>query len=448
VKKVQKIMQKLYLSPNHKRIINNVYWAVLGKSVNIISGLLVGIFVARYLGPAQYGLMSYVISYVTLFSILATFGLDNIEIRELSKNLTSKEEILGTAFLLKIILAAGTIFLILITLLIFESDSFTFWTVLIYSLSLIFSSLNVIKNYFTSIVKNEYIVKTEISRTIIGAGIKLFLLINELSLIWFIIANTFDFVLVGSGYIYSYHKKVGSIRKWIFDKTVARLLLKESFPLLLSGVAIVIYQRIDQVMIRNMIDTKAVGQFAIAAGITDFVIFIPNVIAQTITPLLVQTREQNIGIYNSKKQQFMDVMVWSSVLMALVISLSAHLVISFLYGAQYSEAIPVLQIMTWKAVFVALFIGSGQLIIIENIQKYAAVRNILGCVVSVLLNMILIPIWGIIGSAVATIVTISFSGYLSHLFIKPYRYLFRLQTSAMFTGWKRIAQFSASKLFQ
>ena len=434
------LMRNLNLPQNHKRILNNIYWAVIGKSVNIISGLVIGIFVARYLGPAQYGLMSYIISYVTLFSIFATFGLDSIEVRELSGAFANKEKIIGTAFALKILLACSTIVLILITLLAFESDRFTFGAVLIYSFSMVFSSLSVIRNYFTAIVENKYIVKTEIIRTIISGIIKLFLLVNKFSLIWFIIASTLDCFLLGIGYVYSYHKKVGHITHWRFDKTVAKLLLKESFPLLLSGIAIVIYQKIDQVMIRNMLDAEAVGHFAIASGITDFIVFIPTVIAQTVTPVLIQARKNDISLYNSKKQQFMDVLVWSSALMALALSLSAHFTIMILYGTQYSEAIPVLQVMAWRVIFVALFAGSGQLIIIENIQKYAAVRNILGCILSVFLNFILIPVWGITGSAIATIITLSVSGYFSHIFIRPYRYLFRIQTSAIFFGWKRIVK--------
>jgi O-antigen/teichoic acid export membrane protein len=261
-----------------------------------------------------------------------------------------------------------------------------------------------------------------------------------MSLIWFIIAITFEFILVASGYIVSYWKQGGALSAWQFDSSVAGMLLKESYPLLLSGAMIIIYQKIDQVMIRNMIDNKAVGQFAIASAITEYVIFIPNVIAQTITPLLVKLHQRDVAAFNFKKQQFMDLMVWSSVLMAMMISLSAFFIIPLLYGAAYSGAVPVLEIMAWKAVFVALLASSGQIIIIEGIQKYAVFRNIAGCIVSVALNLLLIPRFGIIGSAWATLAAVCFAGYFSHLLIAPYRYLFKLQTSAILSGWRRIVK--------
>jgi O-antigen/teichoic acid export membrane protein len=438
VKLKDKIASRLNLTNNRKKIFKNLYWAVLGKIVNILSGVFVGILVARYLGPQNYGLMNYVISYVTLFSILANFGLDNIEIRELSKPDVNKDLILGTAFRLRLLFSAITILLIFVTLILFESDRFTFLMVIIYSSSLILSSLNVIRNYFTSIVLNEYVVKTEITRNITGAAIKILLLYYHFSLGWFIAASAFDFLLIASGYILSYRNKVGSIFNWKYNNEIAKHLIRESFPLLLSGTAIIIYQKIDQVMIRNMIDNAAVGQFAVASQITELAIFIPMVIAQTVTPLLVKARQEDIDLYKKKRQQFMDMMIWIAIGMSVVMFIAASPAIRILYGAKYLDAIPVLQIMAWKTVFVALFVSSGQIIIIENIQKYAVLRNITGCFISIILNLVLIPRYGITGSALATIFTMSFTGYFSHIFIKPYKYLFKIQSNSLGFGLMRI----------
>jgi O-antigen/teichoic acid export membrane protein len=431
---------KFNLTDNQKKIFKNVSWAVLGKIVNILSGLFVGILVARYLGPKDYGLMNYVISYVTLFSILANFGLDNIEIRELSKSKVRKETILGTAFRIRLLFSFVTILLVSFTLFLFESDRFTVLMVLIYSSSLMLSTLNVIRNYFTSIVLNEYVVKTEITRTLTGAVIKILLLYNHFSLGWFIAASAFDFLLVASGYLFSYKIKVGSVLDWKYDKEIAKHLIRESFPLLLSGTAIIIYQKIDQVMIRNMIDNAAVGQFAVASKITELAIFIPMVIAQTVTPLLVKAHQENLELYRKKRQQFMDMMVWIAIGMSVVMFIAASPAIKILYGAKYLDAIPVLQIMAWKTVFVALFASSGQIIIIENIQKYAVLRNIAGCFISIMFNFILIPWYGILGSAMATIFTMSFTGYFSHIFISPFRFLFHMQSNTLVFGLMRVVR--------
>ncbi|MBN2394955.1 MAG: flippase [Candidatus Atribacteria bacterium] len=445
MKIINKIFNKFNFSTNRRKIFSNIYWAVVGKVVNISSGLLVGIFVARYLGPEEYGLMNYVISYVALFSILATFGFDNIEVRELARRSYPKEQILGTALYLRFFFATATILLIIITLLLFEPDHFTFWMIIVYSLSLIFNTFAIIRNYFTSIVFNEYIVKTEITRTIIGALIKIGLLLVKAPLEWFIISSTFDFFIIASGYIYSYRKKVSHIKSWSFKKEIAFYQIKESFPLLLSGAAIIIYQKIDQIMIRSIIDNKAVGQFAVAAKFAEFIIFIPGIIAQTITPLLVQAREENQKLYELKRQQFMDVMVWGAIGLSLATSLSAKIIITVLYGHAYNEAIPVLQIMAWKAAFASFLLVSGQIIIIQNLQRFAVIRNIIGCLVNVILNFVVIPKWGIIGAAWTAIVTFAVAGYFSHLVIKPYREIFKIQTDSILKGYLRIPKILTKK---
>jgi O-antigen/teichoic acid export membrane protein len=435
---VDQILKRFNLSGNRNKAIKNILWAIIGKLTNILSGLFVGILVARYLGPENFGLMNYVISYVTLFSILASFGLDNIEIRELAKGVVNKDQILGTAFNIRLFFASITILFIILTLYLFESDVFTSIMVLIYSSSLLLSSFNVIRNYFISIVLNEYIVKTEISRTLIGAIIKIVLLLLNLPLYWFIIATAFDFLLVAGGYLYSYQKKIGLISSWQFNKDVARILILESFPLLLSGAALIIYQKIDQVMIRNMMDNTSLGQFSVASKLTELIIFFPSIIAQTLTPFLIEAHKSSEVEYKFKSKQFMDFVIWGTIFVAFFISVTAKWIVLLLYGDAYIAAIPVLQIMAWKAVGIALSSASGQLIIIEGLQRYAIIRNLLGCVICVSLNLLLIPNWGIIGSAWATIITVFVSGYLSNYCISPFKHIFKIQSISIYKGWKSL----------
>lgn len=424
------------LSENKKKVFANIFWALTGKIVNMAGTLFVGILVARYLGPAQYGLMNYVISYTTLFTVISNFGLDNIEIRELSRTPENKNYILGTCFCLRLIFATVALLLIILSLWIFKADRFTSIMILVYSLSLYSGSFNIIRNYFTSIIKNEYVVKSEISRTILGSGIKISLLLMKAPLEWFIIATMFDTILVASGYCLSYKKIVGKISEWSFNKAIIPFYVKESFPLVLSGAAVIIYQRIDQVMIGNMIDNKSVGYFATAGKFVDLILFLPMVLTQTITPLLVKLKEQNLNKYYVKRQQFINIIVWISIIISAIFSLSSYWLIKFTYGNDYLMAVPVLQIMSFKTVGMALSSSAGQIIIMERLQKWAFLRNIMGCIICVLLNMLLIPQYGIIGSAWVTIITVAFSGCLANIFIPTYHFVLKIELKALFYGWK------------
>lgn len=425
---------------NKKKIFMNVFWAMLGKVVNMAAALFVGILVARYLGPENYGVMNYVISYVTIFSVIATFGLSNIEVRELSRTPEKKDALLGTCFGIRFAFTSLAYLLLVVTVFLFEADAFTRTMILVYGLSLYTTScFEVIRNYFTSIVKNEYVVKSEIARTLIGAAIKIILLLLHAPLWCFIVAVAFDTVLVASGYTISYTKTVGKMTDWRFDKEVAPYLVKQAFPLLLSGAAVIVYQRIDQVMIGNMIDKESVGYFATAGKFLDLILFLPTVLTQTVTPLIVKTYQNGTkSEYEYKSFQFISIVVWVSIILAAFFSVFAYWMIYLTYGVQYLAAVPVLQIMAWKTVGMAISSSGGQLIIIEKIQKWAVFRNLAGCVVCVILNLILIPMYGIVGSAFVTIITLFVSGFLANYLIPPYRHIFKMECKALVLGWKEL----------
>lgn len=429
------------LSDSQKTIVSNVFWSVGGKIVSMLSALFIGILVARYLGPENYGVMNYVVSYVTIFSVFANFGMDNIEIRELSKHSDHRDTILGTCYCLRIFFAILAYLGIIVSLFLYKTDRFTTLMILSYGLTLFTGTGNILRNYFTSIIQNKYIVKSEIFRTLISAGVKILLLWMKAPLEYFIYAQIFDTVYVVSGYYICYKSSVGSIRLWKFDKTIVRFILKESFPLVLSGAAVIIYQRIDQVMIGNMLDKTEVGYFATAGKFVDLIVFLPTVLVQTITPMLIREKEYHPKIYEIRKKTFVSIITWTAIIMSSIVSILAYWLIIYTYGVKYSPAIPVLQIMAFKAVGMALSSSGGQIIIMEHIQKWAFIRNIMGCILCIILNYLLIPRYGIIGSAIVTIITVLFTGCFANVFIPCYHNIMRIQLYAMFLGWKELSYF-------
>lgn len=430
------IIKHLHLSETKEAIVQNLFWAVMGKIASLFGGLLVGIIVARHLGPEQYGLMSYVISYVFLFQTFALFGLDSIEIREEARGQKPFPVIIGTAFCLKLFFGCCFIILAILTSWMMETDGYTTLLVAIYSLSVVLNSLIVIRNYFTAIVQNEYVVKAEISRTLISIVIKIILLALNASLTWFVLAYMFDFVLLGTGYIMAYRAKIGSIREWQFDRDYAIFLLHESFPLLLTHAAVIIYQRIDQVMIGNMVDKSSVGYFSVAAKFTEVLIFLPMILAQTITPILVKARERNVEEYKSKAQQFMNISFWLSLTVSALVSMSAYWLIRLTFGQAYLPAVAVLQVMAFKTASVALSNTAGAMLVTEGLQRYAILRDGFGCIVCVLLNYLLLPRYGMVAAAFVSIASNIAAGYLADAIVPAYRHLFVCQTKTLATGWR------------
>ncbi|WP_276881528.1 flippase [Bacteroides heparinolyticus] len=433
---LQRLFTKFNTDSTRGKIIRNVFWAVTGKIVTLFSTLIVGIFVARYLGPEQYGLMNYVISIVSLFTVFATFGSNEIVIRELAKKELSKEIILGSAMALRLSLAMICFIGIGIYLLLGNESIETSILILIYSSTIFFSCSEVIRFYFTSIVENEYIVKSEIFRTIIGALIKIILLLCKAPLIAFVFALALDFILLAGGYLVVYKRRVGSIRLWSVDFKFVRTLLSTSFPLLISSAAVIVYQRIDQVMIAKMLDNESVGYFSTAMSFVNVMAFIPVIIMQTTSPILVGYWKNDKQKYERESQRLIGISTWILIILCSIVALLSNPIISYTYGESYLAAIPVLQILVFKVVGITIINLSGQLIIIENIHQLAFIRNILSCVVCIVCNYYFIPRWGIIGSAWATIITVFFTGEIGNIFIPQYHHILKKQNIALLVGWK------------
>lgn len=430
------ITNKLHLSSSKELIVQNLLWSVLGKIINLLSGLFVGIIIARFLGPANYGLMNYVISYVFLFSTFATFGLDTIEIREEARKQVRFETIIGTAFCLKIIFGILMIAATILTSWVMDADRYVTFLVAIYSITIVLNASFVIRNYFTAIVQNESIVKAEIVATLVGIVIKVILLLLGASLTWFLSAYMFDVALITIGYTIAYSTKIGYMGKWNVDWKYAMFLLKEAFPLLLTNTAVIIYQRIDQVMIGQMIDSKAVGYFSVASRFVEVLIYVPMILAQTITPVLVRIREHSQEDYIKKGQQFMNISLWLTILLSAIMSACAYLLIKYTFGSVYIPAVAVLQLMSFKAASVALSNTAGAMLVIEGLQRYAIIRDSIGCVVCITLNYLLLPRYGIIAAAFVAIASNVAAGYIADALIPAYRHLFIRQTKALLTGWK------------
>lgn len=417
------------------RVISNIYWALAGKVVNLVSGLVVGIMVARFLGPEQFGLMNYVISFVFLFQTISVFGLDNIEVREESRADADRNVILGTAFGIRVVLSLVCMIAVVLTSWFIDANRYVTLLVAIYSLTVLFNSFSVIRNHFYALMQNKYVVMSEITRTVISMSFKVLLLVLEAPLIWFVIACMLDVIYVASGYCICYRRAVGSMRDWRFDLSTARFLIKESFPLLLSSAAVIVYQRIDQVMIKQLIDADSVGYFSVASRIVEILIYIPMILAQTIQPVLVQAREQSEESYRQKASVFMNISLWGSFVASAVVSVLAYWIIIILFGQRYLLAVPVLQIMAFKAVSVALSNTAGTMLVVEGLQRWAMLRDVLGCICCVALNYILLPAWGIVAAAVVAIASNVVAGYLADALIPAYRHLFLCQTKSLLLGW-------------
>jgi len=410
----------------------NTIWLFSERFLRIISGLFVGIWVARYLGPEQFGALSYIISFVSLFAAFSSLGLDVILVRELVKEESRLNALLGTAFYLKVAGAITTIFLIYVASYFTSNDYDTNVMIMIVATATIFSSFNVIDLYFQSKVKSKYSVYANIIALSLSSIIKVLLILINASLDAFIWVFLFDSVFLAMGYLYFYSHNNLLIKKWKFESKVALELLKDSWPLIFSGVAIAVYMRIDQVMIKEMMDLNAVGQYAAAVRISEAWYFIPMMLGASLSPAILNAKNNNKRLYYSRLQSFYTLMVWMAVLIAIPIAFFSEEIINTLYGVDFSGAIQVLVIHIWAGIFLSLGVACGKWYLAENYTKGALYKALLGMTVNIAGNYFLIPIYGMSGAAFSTLVAHLSSNILYDIFDRRVRGQIKYKMRAFF----------------
>ena len=409
--------KKLKLSSGFKRYFLNTGWLLFNNVFGMVIALFVGIYVARYLGPANFGLLSYAGSFVGLFSALVTLGLDNIVVRELVKDEKKRDELLGTTFILKIIGSILVLIIIVIAVRFTNNDSFTNLLIFIIAIGTIFQSFNVIQFYFQAKVLSKYTVYAQIFATILCSVIKLLLIHLNMGLIYFAMVTLIQSIILALGFVAMYIKQKLNLFNWRPKFDLARFLLKDSWPLILSGIAISIYMKIDQVMIKNMLDAKAVGNYAVAVRLSEVWYFIPMAITNSLFPAIINAKKQSEELYYARLQRLYDLMVWMVIAVALPVTFLSDWIVKILYGQAYIEAAKVLMIHVWAGVFVASGVVTANIVIIRNKQIFGLICTTIGAISNIIFNFLLIYKLNIIGAAIATIIAQIISGFIIPLFL-------------------------------
>jgi len=425
--------QELLEHEGFMKYLKNTSWLFGEKILRLTVGVFVGIWIARYLGPKQFGILNYAQSFVGLFAVTASLGLDGIVVRELIKNENRGEELIGTAFYLKLIGAIFSIILLSIAVSFMSNDNYTNTLFFIIASATLFQTFNIIDFYFQSKVLSRYIVYANTIGLLISSLIKVVLIVNKAPLLSFAWVILFDSVILALGFIYFFIKKTElKIQNFKFYRGTAVALLRDSWPLFLSGIVISIYMKADQVIINELLGPEEVGQYAAAIRLSEAWYFIPMVIASSLFPAIISAKNQSEELYNSRLQKLYDLMVWMSIIIALPMTFLSNWIVRILYGGEYDEAGNVLMIHIWTGVFVFLGVAFSGYLTAENKTKKAFYRTLLGAVLNVILNYVLIPIYGIIGSAIATLLGQFFANYVYDIFDKDLHQQLKMKTKSFF----------------
>ncbi len=411
-KQEQKQTTKINFSSDaFKKYFKNTSWLFTEKIARLTLGFFVSIYMIRYLGPVSFGNLSYALSLTGLFTAFASLGLDSIVARELVKEPLRRDEILGTVFNLRVFGGFAALIMLGTTILFTGDDAATMLLIAVIGLSLIVQAFFVIEFYFQSIVQIKYTALVQITNLVICGICKIVLIQLQAPVIWFAFSYLLEAIISSAGFVYVYNKTNLKLRNWYFRRNAAIALIKDSWPLIFSGLVIAIYMKIDQVLIKKILSQQETGLYAAAVKLCEAWYFIPLAVSASLFPAIMSAKSANRELFLSRLQKLYDILVWIAILIAIPVSLFAKNIMIILFGVKYLGAVNTLTIYIWAGVPTFLGVASTQYLIAENLTRILFYRTLAGMIMNVVLNILLIPIYGIDGSAFATLVSYSIATF-------------------------------------
>ena len=422
------MVDKLKFSPGFLHYIHNTLWLIAEKFLGTIAVLFIGVWIARHLGPAQFGKLSFAQSVVAMFSVVALLGLVRILERDLVSKESNRVEIINTALVL-ILGGATFVYSIILCFLAWRDyEDITNHLIAIVGLSTFFQVNRVYTAYFYSQVKAKRVVIGTVLALLVSNSIKIAFILSQAHLMFFAIAVFLDSAILFPVLLFITRNTEAVIRLHTFSVARAKSLLRDSWPYILSGFLATIYLRIDTVMIKEMMGDYSAGQYAAAARLSEGLYYLPITILASIYPAIVNAKHSSESLYRTRLSNLYSFLFLLGLSISIFVSLFSELIIDTLYGSVYSAAAVVLLIHVWSCVFIFVGTCSGRWLLTENLQVLAAANTFLGASLNIGLNIYLIPRYGIVGAAWATLVSYSFVGYFSFFLWKRTRPNFMLMT--------------------
>jgi len=382
---------KLYKS-SFIKILINIYWLILEKFSRILFGLLGTLFIARYLGVEKFGVISFSMSYVDLFAVIATLGLPSIAVRELVKKPNDANIILGTVGLSKF--ASGILIYFVSILVIYffrKGDDLAINTVMIIGTISIFKFSDISVYWFDSVVKSKYTSYSIFLALLTTTIIKFILIIYRSEYYSFVYITTAEKLLIGVFLLFSLNKWGKNLTELKFNFSLMRDLLKDSWPLLISSLSIIIYMRVDQIMLGKMIGDYDVGIYSVGIKFTEIFSLLPLAIINSLFPSIIRAKEYNNEVYLKRIQNLYNFITFISFIYALFIFINSEFIINLLFGSNYSASITVSRIYCWSCIFISMGLARGKWIVSENYQYLTFWFILVGTIINVIGNYYFIP---------------------------------------------------------
>lgn len=411
------------------KVAKNAAWIVGTHIVQSLLSLVIGALVARYLGSSQFGVITYATSLVTFVIPLMKLGFGNILVREIVNNPEKEGKVLGTAIFFNII--SSVLCMIGITAFAYVANPGEPETVLVcalYSLRLIFQAAEMLHYWYQAKYMSKYTSIISLVSYVLVTAYKVFLLATHKSVYWFAVVSALDFALIAVGIFIVYQFKKN--QKLEISFSLGKQLFNISKHYIVSEMMITVFTQTDKLMLKAMIDSSATGFYGIATQWAVMAQFVFSAILDSFRPWILEGKKISEELFKHRMKMLYSLITYLALLQCVVLTVGARLIIHFVYGDEYMPAAGTLMILVWYTLF--SFLGSARNIwvLANDKQKYLWIINLSGALANVVLNLVLIPICGVYGAAIASLVTQFIANIVVCYILKPYRPSIQLMVEA------------------
>lgn len=431
-------------SEGFRKYFRNTSWLFVDKVVRLGAVLVTSVFVTRYLGPELFGQLNYAGAFVGIFYALTSMGLNDILIRDLVRRPDRKDKLLGTAAVIKFGGAAILFLVVMALALLKQMDTTTLLMVLLIAAAEFLKPYVVVELYFYSQVKGRTAAKVNIIQVLITSGFRLALIFVHAPLLWFALSYIVEMAVGAVGFLIAYRREGASWRSWRVSKQTTLYLLRQSWPLLIYGLALFVQAKIDQVMIgdllRNTLGEAAanaeVGQYSAALKMIEALGFVPSIVVASLAPAIVRARTRDRKLYQDRLVNQYRLMFILFLVVAVPLYFLAEPIMVLLYGEAYRAAGYLLSLFAIRLFFTNMGVAKASFITNESLFKYSLVTAVIGAVLNISLNYLLIPTYQSIGAIWAMIGSFFVSIFLVDLFFKEARPNFGWMMKGIGTFWQ------------
>lgn len=420
MQQIRALIEKARNHEGFRRYSANTGWIFAARIATLATSFIATLYIARTLGPENYGQLSYAVSFVALFGFLASLGIDTILYRDLVRHPEKREKILSTAFVVRLI--TGTIAALITASVGYTlTDDVSRLAVIILSSTFVLSAFHLIQFEFQARAESKY-------PSIIAATTAIFLGILKIAVValgggvlYLAGIIVLESLLLAGAYLYTYARfRSSSLFTHSFDSVYARALILDSLPFVALSAFTIIYARIDQVFIKHLLDATSVGVYDAAIRLSDVWFFLPGILLSSLFPAIINGKTTSEEVFNRRLGHLAFLLAGIAVAVATTLSLLAPHLMQFLYGDAYAAGIPVLQIYAWSFIGASLGFLVNHYLAAENYRVILAIIAFVPMALNIVLNLMWIPQFGIVGAAYATLISYSLVPFML-FFFRPTR---------------------------